>query len=53
MAACKDIDVRPTPMVDAMHEQLFASVDAFELTGTGAGTGSTPGARRGAVLPFW
>jgi len=32
LAACKDIDVRPTPLVDALHEQLFAGMDLFEFT---------------------
>jgi len=32
MAACKDIDVRPTPLVDALHEKLYAGMDAFEFT---------------------
>jgi hypothetical protein len=32
MAACKDIDVRPTPLVDALHELLFAGMSAFEFT---------------------
>jgi len=33
MIACKDIDVRPTPMVAALHEQLLAGMDAFESRG--------------------
>jgi len=32
MAACKDIDVRPTPLIDALHEKLYAGMDAFEFT---------------------
>jgi hypothetical protein len=32
LAACKDIDVRPTPLVDALHAQLFAGMDVFEFT---------------------
>jgi hypothetical protein len=32
MAACKDIDVRPTPLVDALHEKLLAGMDVFEFT---------------------
>ncbi len=35
MAACKDIDVRPTPLVDALHELLFAGMGAFEFTPSG------------------
>jgi hypothetical protein len=31
LAACKDIDVRPTPLVDALHEQLFAGMAGFEV----------------------
>ncbi len=32
LAACKYIDVRPTPLVDSLHEQLFAGMDEFEFT---------------------
>ncbi len=32
LVACKDIDVRPTPLVDSLHEKLFAGMDVFEFT---------------------
>jgi hypothetical protein len=32
LVACKDIDVRPTPLIDALHEKLIAGMDGFEFT---------------------
>jgi hypothetical protein len=32
LAACKDIDVRPTPLVDALQQKLIAGMESFEFT---------------------
>lgn len=32
LAACKDIDVRPTPLVDALQQKLIAGMEVFEFT---------------------
>lgn len=32
LVACSGIDVRPTPLLDALHEQLQVGMDGFELT---------------------
>jgi hypothetical protein len=32
LSACADIDVRPTPLVESLHQKLFAGMDDFEFT---------------------
>lgn len=32
LISCKDIDVRPTPLIESLHQKLFAGMDMFEFT---------------------